>query len=50
MVIVFRDELGVCELIVDGDSIDFDDGYVWYDIGDKTYKIRVDQIIRIYTT
>ena len=49
MYLTYCDHLGQLIVLVNG-SIDFCDGFAYFDVGDKTMKIPIDSIISIYPT
>ena len=46
MYLCYRDEIGIVKAEVDG-TINFVDGFAFFTVDDKEYRIRVNQIIAI---
>jgi hypothetical protein len=47
MIVTYRDEIGMVEIIVDEYDIGFVDGYAFFSSDEKDYKIAIDSIVCI---
>lgn len=47
MLVTYRDELGMVEVVVDGYNVGFVDGFAFFSSEDKNYKIPVGLLICI---
>lgn len=47
MLVTYRDELGMVEVVVDGYNVGFVDGFAFFSSKDKDYKIAIENIVCI---
>ena len=47
MLVTYRDELGMVEVVVDGYNVGFVDGYAFFSSEDKNYNIAIENIVCI---
>lgn len=45
MLLTYRDELGMVEVVIDSYNIGFVNGYAFFSSGEKDYKIPIENII-----
>ena len=47
MILIYRDEIGYVQVEVDGNGIQFVDGYAYFGNDEREYKVKIDNIVRI---
>lgn len=45
MLVTYRDELGMVEVVVDGYNVGFVNGFAFFSSGEKDYKIAIENIV-----
>ena len=47
MTLVYRDELGYVQVVVDNNGVQFVNGYAYFENDEREYKIRIENLVSI---